>query len=154
VSRSRADLFPAHGSAGIFAVGDVARYESPELLEKRLRERVPPLALTSEPEKVKAGAVVLGVEGQHRQKIRQPTYLPQSRPPVIFKAVRVAKTVKRIRVRYTVAADDAVDGSVPVSCKPRPGSFFRLGRTHVACTATDTSGNTAKTSFSVTVKRR
>ncbi len=78
-------------------------------------------------------------------------------PPVISgtssKIVHVRKGLKRVRVTYQVHAQDAVDGSVPVSCKPRSGSFFRLGRTTVTCSATDSSANTATARFTVTVER-
>jgi hypothetical protein len=40
---------------------------------------------------------------------------------------------------------------VTTSCTPPSGSTFALGATTVNCTATDTSGNTATCSFSVTV---
>lgn len=75
-------------------------------------------------------------------------------PTIVSKAVRAPKRAKRVRVRYSVTAQDAVDGSVPVFCKPRSGSFFELGRTRVTCTATDTSGNSRRARFAVTVTRR
>jgi len=53
-----------------------------------------------------------------------------------------------------VAAHDDVDGTVPVTCAPRSGSFFPVGRTRVRCAATDKSANTATASFTVTVRRR
>lgn len=68
------------------------------------------------------------------------------------KTVRAAAGAKRIRVRYAPIAADIVDGSVPVSCTPRSGSVFKLGRTTVACTATDSSGNTSRARFSITVR--
>jgi HYR domain-containing protein len=78
-------------------------------------------------------------------------------PPTIGgagnKVVKVKKTARRARVKYSVTASDTVDGTVPVTCAPRSGSFFRLGRTRVSCSATDTSANTATASFTVTVKR-
>jgi hypothetical protein len=61
---------------------------------------------------------------------------------------------RRARVTYAVHASDAVDGTVPVSCRPRSGSRFRIGRTVVRCSATDSSGNTATARFTVRVKRR
>ena len=77
-------------------------------------------------------------------------------PPVlrgaVSKTVR-AKTKKGVVVRYAVIATDAVDGSVPVVCKPRSGSRFKVGKTTVKCAATDTSANVATASFKVTVKR-
>jgi len=79
-------------------------------------------------------------------------------PPVISgavsKVVHVRKTAKFTRVRFHVTAEDNVDGSVPVKCKPHSGSRFKIGRTKVRCSATDSSGNTAKASFTVRVKRR
>ena len=59
----------------------------------------------------------------------------------------------RARVRFTVYAADAVDGDLPVTCTPSSGSFFKVGRTNVSCTATDTSGNTGEKQLVVTVKK-
>jgi HYR domain len=56
-------------------------------------------------------------------------------------------------VTFNVTATDGVDGAVPVSCRPRSGSRFKLGRTTVRCEATDSSGNATKAAVSVTVKR-
>jgi hypothetical protein len=79
-------------------------------------------------------------------------------PPTLTGArnriVRVAKKAKRVRVRYSARANDAVDGSVPVTCEPRSGRFFKVGRTKVTCTAEDSSLNSATKSFTVSVKRR
>jgi HYR domain len=63
-----------------------------------------------------------------------------------------AKHVKRVRVSFKVTAHDDVDGSVPVTCVPPSGSQFRVGKTRVSCTATDSSGNTGTTRFTITVK--
>jgi hypothetical protein len=49
-------------------------------------------------------------------------------------------------------ATDLVDGSVAVVCTPASGSTFALGTTTVDCSATDAAGNTASSSFSVTVQ--
>jgi hypothetical protein len=79
-------------------------------------------------------------------------------PPVISGAV--AKTVpaprgaKRVRVMYAVTARDDVDGEIPVTCEPKSGSRFAVGRTVVTCSATDTSANERTAKFTVTVKRR
>ena len=70
------------------------------------------------------------------------------------KLVRIAKKAKRVRVRYAVTATDAVDGSVPATCKPASGRFFRVGRTKVTCSAVDSSANAGEVTFTVTVKRR
>ena len=72
----------------------------------------------------------------------------------VNKSVHVARRVKQVRVTYTVTAQDDVDGVVPVTCSPRSGSRFAVGRTRVTCSATDTSGNTSAATFTVTVKRR
>ena len=70
------------------------------------------------------------------------------------RTIGVPAGVKRARVRFALTAEDAVDGPVPVVCMPRSGALFKLGRTIVSCTATDTSANTATASFAVVVKRR
>ena len=49
----------------------------------------------------------------------------------VNKTVRARRGSKRVRVTYKVTARDAVDGAVPVSCKPRSGSRFKIGRTIV-----------------------
>lgn len=54
-------------------------------------------------------------------------------------------------VIFSVTATDAVDGTVVVSCTPASGTGFAIGVTIVACTASDTAGNTAHGSFTVTV---
>jgi hypothetical protein len=78
-------------------------------------------------------------------------------PPTISgkgsKHVRVSRKAQRARVAYRVTAHDAVDGRVPVSCKPRLSSSFRIGRTKVTCSATDRSANKATVHFTVSVVR-
>jgi hypothetical protein len=77
-------------------------------------------------------------------------------PPTLVgatsKTVRAPKGAKSVRVRYKVTANDAMDGTVPVSCEPKSGSRFNVGRTVVTCSASDTSANTATARFRVTVK--
>ncbi|WP_338932835.1 HYR domain-containing protein [Streptomyces netropsis] len=46
-----------------------------------------------------------------------------------------------VKIDYVATANDAVDGDVPVTCTPAPGSLFPMGTTHVTCTATDSAGN-------------
>jgi HYR domain len=70
------------------------------------------------------------------------------------KVVKVKSNARRARVSYAVTASDTVDGTVPVTCTPRPGSVFRIGRTTVRCVAIDSSANTATASFTVTVRKR
>jgi hypothetical protein len=53
-----------------------------------------------------------------------------------------------------VKARDNHDGRVGVSCAPRSGSFFRLGRTRVTCRAHDRAGNRAVKRFTVLVRHR
>jgi hypothetical protein len=55
-------------------------------------------------------------------------------------------------VTYTLpTATDLVDGPVAVACTPVSGGTFPTGATTVNCTATDTAGNSASASFTVTV---
>ena len=70
------------------------------------------------------------------------------------RTVRVEKWAKSARVTFEVTATDAMDGSVAVSCRPKSGSRFKVGKTRVRCEATDWSGNTGRAAFTVTVKRR
>lgn len=55
-------------------------------------------------------------------------------------------------VRYAVSAIDLVDGGRPVSCDPASGATFPIGVTTVRYTVSDTRGNTAVGSFTVTVR--
>lgn len=70
------------------------------------------------------------------------------------KKVKAKKGAKSARVVFRVTAQDDRDGALPVSCSPRSGSAFPIGRTRVNCAASDSSANTAKASFTVTVQRR
>ena len=54
-------------------------------------------------------------------------------------------------VNFTVSAIDAVDGPVPATCTPASGSLFPIGQTMVNCSASDSKGNTANGSFTITV---
>ena len=71
----------------------------------------------------------------------------------VSKHVRATGKTKRVRVTYRVTAHDAVDGHVPVSCKPRLSSPFQIGRTKVTCSATDRSANKSTARFTVKVTR-
>ena len=55
-------------------------------------------------------------------------------------------------VTYTASALDTISGPLAASCSPASGSVFAIGNTTVACTSTDTAGNTATGSFTVTVR--
>jgi HYR domain len=70
------------------------------------------------------------------------------------KSIRAPRKATGARVRYRLSATDNVDGAVPVTCEPRSGTRFKVGRTVVRCSAMDTSANTTRASFTVTVKRR
>jgi hypothetical protein len=54
-------------------------------------------------------------------------------------------------VDFSTSATDVVDGSVPVTCDPSSGDTFPLGTTTVNCSATDTHGNPAGSSFTISV---
>jgi hypothetical protein len=54
-------------------------------------------------------------------------------------------------VDFNVTASDAVTTSPAVSCTPASGSTFPVGETVVTCTATDTAGNVATGSFTITI---
>jgi hypothetical protein len=54
-------------------------------------------------------------------------------------------------VIYSVTAVDDVDAEPVVACIPASGTTFAFGATTVTCTASDTAGNTASSTFTVTV---
>ena len=78
-------------------------------------------------------------------------------PPTVSGAtprtVRAPKGAKSVRVTYKVTATDNVDTQVLLTCTPRSGSRFPIGRTTVNCEATDSSANTTKAAFRITVTR-
>ncbi|VVB75331.1 HYR domain protein [uncultured archaeon] len=55
-------------------------------------------------------------------------------------------------VSYVATATDAIEGAVAIDCSPASGSTFALGTITVTCGASDSLGNTASTSFDVTVE--
>src|SRR5574337_662370 len=67
-------------------------------------------------------------------------------------ATAEATNLNGATVTYTVSATDLVDGTDAVTCDHLSGSQFVLGSTTVLCNATDHAGNSAHTSFTVTVK--
>lgn len=77
---------------------------------------------------------------------------PPTLSGAVTKTVRARRGAKSLRVTFTVTARDAVDGVVPASCQPRSGRLYKIGRTVVSCSATDTSGNTGTARFAVVVK--
>jgi hypothetical protein len=68
------------------------------------------------------------------------------------KTVRARKGAKSVRVTYKVTARDALDGVVPVTCEPRSGARLPVGRTAVTCRAVDSSANTGRATFGITVR--
>ena len=77
---------------------------------------------------------------------------PPTLSGAVDKKVRARRGSKRVRVTYRVTASDAVDGSVSVSCQPRSGGRFKIGRSVVRCSATDSSANTVTARFAIVVK--
>ena len=57
------------------------------------------------------------------------------------------------RVTFQIKAQDDRDGTLPVTCAPKSGSRFRIGKTRVTCVATDSSANAVSARFTVTVRR-
>lgn len=55
-------------------------------------------------------------------------------------------------VDFEATAFDDQDGDVPVSCNPASGTQFPIGQTTVTCTASDSTGNIATESFTVTIQ--
>jgi hypothetical protein len=75
-------------------------------------------------------------------------------PPVITPPAAItvdATSAAGASVTFTASADDAISGSVAVVATPSSGSVFPIGITSVALSATDGAGNTATSSFNVTV---
>ncbi len=73
--------------------------------------------------------------------------------PVIAPVANITQeaTGPATTVTYATTAVDAVSGQVPVLCTPASGASFVVGTGTVTCSATDAAGNTAGTSFSVTI---
>ncbi len=81
--------------------------------------------------------------------------LQDTTPPVLTLPANItaeATSASGAAVNYTATATDNVDGAVAVTCAPPSGSTFALTTTTVNCSASDSSGNTANGSFTVTVQ--
>jgi hypothetical protein len=81
--------------------------------------------------------------------------LSDSTPPTLILPADITKEATDATgatVNYTATATDDRDGIVAVICSPTSESTFPIGTTTVTCTATDSSGNSASGSFTVTVK--
>jgi hypothetical protein len=88
------------------------------------------------------------------------TVTVQDTKPPVFSNVpgnitaMVAPTATGGTVSYTPpTAKDTVDGTTAVTCSPASGSTFSIGSTTVTCTSTDSHGNSANSTFTVTVVR-
>jgi hypothetical protein len=55
-------------------------------------------------------------------------------------------------VGYAAAANDLVDGAIPVSCSPLSGTTFPLGTTTVNCSAADQTDHVSSATFLITVE--
>lgn len=79
----------------------------------------------------------------------------RGRPRLVLPSAftREATAAEGARVTYVARARDARDGPLTPACTPASGTLFALGRTRVACSATDAAGNTARGAFVVTVTR-
>jgi HYR domain len=60
-------------------------------------------------------------------------------------------SVRGTSVRYTASASDRIDGPLTPDCAPASGALFKLGKTEITCTATDSAGNQARKSFTITI---
>lgn len=63
-----------------------------------------------------------------------------------------ATTPNGAPVSYGVSVSDNLDPAPGLTCSQASGSYFAIGRTQVACTATDAAGNRSSGSFVVLVK--
>jgi HYR domain len=80
--------------------------------------------------------------------------LVDTTPPVITVPASFSRNTQDpsgITVTYSASATDNIDGAITPTCHPSSGSKFPVGATTVTCSATDTHGNTAQKSFTVTV---
>lgn len=62
-----------------------------------------------------------------------------------------AKPGSIVTMTYQISPSDSVDQDPHLSCLPRSGSRFPVGRTTVNCTAKDFAGNTTRNSFDIFV---
>ncbi len=95
-------------------------------------------------------------KGARTSTTAQPVVVKDSTPPAISNVpapiTTPATSSAGANVNYPMpAATDAVDGNVQVSADKASGSLFPAGTTTVKFTATDSRGNTAMASFTVTV---
>jgi len=75
-------------------------------------------------------------------------------PPVVAVPSNItveATSPAGVTVTFAASANDPDDPAGPVTCSSTSGSTFPIGTTTVACSSTDTYGNTGTASFTVTV---
>ncbi len=87
---------------------------------------------------------------------RLPLGFESALPPVITTSgdVTVAATsAEGAAAKFTATAKDKVDGDRPVSCTPRSGSTFPVGKTTVSCWSSNSLGKLKQTSLTVTVTK-
>jgi hypothetical protein len=80
--------------------------------------------------------------------------LADTDPPTISQSDIIVSTPQgkcAQTVNYTPTVTDSCSGVANVACVPPSGSVFQKGVTKVTCTAVDNKGNTAISSFNVTV---
>jgi HYR domain len=93
-------------------------------------------------------------EGSHTATKRFHVTVVDTQPPAITvpPSKRLSTTNRSGKVvDYGASASDVVDGPVPVSCVPVPGSRFPVGTTTVTCSAADRRANASSATFAVTV---
>jgi hypothetical protein len=86
--------------------------------------------------------------------VTRTVHVIDSTPPIISgleDITTIATSASGATVSYTPTANDAVDGTVPVICKPASPHLFPITTTTVTCTASDSLGNTATGTFKVKV---
>jgi hypothetical protein len=91
----------------------------------------------------------------HRATTEQFSWTIDTVPPVISVPadITVEATISSgASVTYTTTAQDNLDGTLTHMCTPPSGSTFPLSTTTVSCSAQDSAGNQASTSFKVTVR--
>ena len=79
---------------------------------------------------------------------------PDTMPPVITVPANMsvqAPDTNGVIVDFTTSAIDNVSGTVPTINTPASGSLFPIGTTTVTTTAVDAAGNSASSTFTVTV---
>ncbi len=80
--------------------------------------------------------------------------VPDTTAPVISAHADVFATTTGTSTVVTYedpTSEDEVDGTLAVNCNPDSGSLFAVGTTTVNCSASDTSDNTATSSFNVII---